>query len=186
MGTASLHFDAWSLAWRDFLKKFAPACGRLDCRHTQSLWRRYRRKSRGVVIQGLRYCVEECMERALGDAVDCLGPVSETRSGSASHPARPSAALAPATHRRSAAGRARRPAHRRSRPNRGVAAGARLRERAAGHGCSGPAMVVPGAAGRFLAWGNFLKACFFESRFFEPSFFESGFPQSRIFEACIF
>jgi hypothetical protein len=77
MGTVSLHFDAWGLAWRDFLKKMAPACGRLDCRHTQSVWRRYRRKSRGVVIQGLRYCPEECMERALADTVDRLGPVSK-------------------------------------------------------------------------------------------------------------
>jgi hypothetical protein len=77
MGTASLHFDAWGVAWRNFLKKIAPACGRLDCRHTQTVWRRYRRKSRGVVIQGLRYCLEECMERAVGDALDRLGPVSK-------------------------------------------------------------------------------------------------------------
>ena len=77
MGTANLHFDVWSLAWRDFLKEFAPACGRPDCRHTQTVWRRYRRKSRGVVIQGSRYCVEECMERALRDAVERILPVSK-------------------------------------------------------------------------------------------------------------
>jgi hypothetical protein len=77
MGTASLHFGAWGLAWRDFLKKFAPSCGRLDCRHTQSVWRRYRRKSHGVVIQGLRYCLQDCMERALVDALDGMGPVSQ-------------------------------------------------------------------------------------------------------------
>lgn len=29
METASLHFGAWGLAWRDFLKQIAPACGRL-------------------------------------------------------------------------------------------------------------------------------------------------------------
>ena len=75
MGTASFHFDAWGAAWGDFLKKFAPACSRLDCRQTRTAWRRYRRKSRGVVIQGLRYCLEECMERALRDAVDRLGLV---------------------------------------------------------------------------------------------------------------
>jgi len=76
MGTASLHFDAWGLAWHDFMNKVAPACGRLDCRHTQSAWRRYRWKSRGIVIQGLRYCVEECMERALLDAIERMRPVS--------------------------------------------------------------------------------------------------------------
>jgi hypothetical protein len=77
MGTASFHFDAWGAAWSDFLKKFAPACSRLDCRQTRTAWRRYRRKSRGVVIQGLRYCLEECMERALRDAVDRLDLVAK-------------------------------------------------------------------------------------------------------------
>jgi hypothetical protein len=77
MGTASLHFDVWGLAWRDFLNQIAPRCGRLDCRHTQSVWQRYRWKSRGIVIQGLRYCVEECMERALRDAVERMRPVSK-------------------------------------------------------------------------------------------------------------
>jgi hypothetical protein len=77
MGTASLHFDAWSLAWHDFLNKIAPPCGRLDCRHTQSVWQRYRWKARGIVIQGLRYCVEECMERVLRDAVERMHPVAE-------------------------------------------------------------------------------------------------------------
>src|ERR1700689_3866069 len=77
MGTASLHFDAWSLSWRDFLTRLAPSCARPDCRHTQTVWRRYRRKSRGVVIQGSRYCLEECMERALRDAVERILPVSK-------------------------------------------------------------------------------------------------------------
>ena len=37
--------------------------------HTQSLWGRLRGKTGGVVIQGLRYCRDECLERALTDAV---------------------------------------------------------------------------------------------------------------------
>jgi hypothetical protein len=77
MGTASLHFDAWSLAWRDFLTRLAPSCARSDCRHTQTFWSRYRWKSRGVMIQDLRYCLEECMERALADAVERILPVSK-------------------------------------------------------------------------------------------------------------
>ncbi|HME36541.1 MAG TPA: hypothetical protein VKF84_14995 [Candidatus Sulfotelmatobacter sp.] len=77
MGTASLHFDAWGPAWRDFLNQLVPRCARLDCRQTQSVWRRYRRKSRGIVIQGLRYCLEECMERALRDAVERIASVSK-------------------------------------------------------------------------------------------------------------
>jgi hypothetical protein len=77
MGTASLHFNTWGLAWRDFFSKLAPACGRLDCPHTQSAWRRYRRKSRAVMIHGLRYCLDDCMERALGDAVQRLRSVAQ-------------------------------------------------------------------------------------------------------------
>jgi hypothetical protein len=69
MGTASLHFDAWSLAWRELLQKWAPACGHSDCMLTKSLWRRFRGKPRGVVLQGLRYCRDECVERALSDAL---------------------------------------------------------------------------------------------------------------------
>jgi len=69
MGTASLHFDAWSLVWREFWRKLAPRCGHIDCRHRQSLWRRLRGKPPGVLIQGSRYCVDECLERALTDLV---------------------------------------------------------------------------------------------------------------------
>lgn len=69
MGTASLRFDAWSLAWREFWLRWAPPCGHRDCRLTQSAWRRFRGKPHGVVIQGLRYCREQCVERALTEAL---------------------------------------------------------------------------------------------------------------------
>jgi hypothetical protein len=69
MGTTSLHLDAWSLAWHEFWLKVAPPCGHADCLHTQTLWARLRGKPRGVVIQGLRYCREDCLERALTDAL---------------------------------------------------------------------------------------------------------------------
>jgi hypothetical protein len=77
MGTASLPFDAesavrkkvWSLGWREFWRKLAPACGHSDCRHTQSVWRRLRRRPGGVLIQSVRYCRDDCAERALTDAL---------------------------------------------------------------------------------------------------------------------
>jgi len=69
MGTAILHLDTWNLAWHGFWTKIAPHCGHSDCMHTQSLWGRLRGKTGGVVIQGLRYCRDECLERALTDAV---------------------------------------------------------------------------------------------------------------------
>ncbi len=66
METANL--DAWSLGWHDFWQRLAPRCGYRDCRHTRSVWRRLRHQPH-VVIQGLRYCRDECVERALGDAL---------------------------------------------------------------------------------------------------------------------
>jgi len=68
MGTASLHFDAWSLAWHELWQKLLPSCGHLDCLHKQGMWPRLRRKP-GVVVQGLRFCLDECLERALTDAL---------------------------------------------------------------------------------------------------------------------
>lgn len=67
MGTASLTFDAWTLAWREFCEKLAPHCGHRDCAHRQDIWRRLRGKSRAILLQGSRYCIDECLERALTD-----------------------------------------------------------------------------------------------------------------------
>ena len=89
MRTASLPVDprnwtstsAWSLAWRGFWPSLTPACSHRDCERTQSLWRRLRPQPRGVVIQGLRYCADQCGERALADT---LGRI---RSASPRNPA---------------------------------------------------------------------------------------------------
>jgi hypothetical protein len=86
MTTARFHFESWGSAWRQFWRElwhefstaFAPACARPDCQHTRSLWRRFRRKSRGVVIEGLRYCREDCMEQALTDALRRRRSVSQS------------------------------------------------------------------------------------------------------------
>jgi len=67
----------WADCWAEFRGRFAPFCAQPDCRHTRSLWRRFRRKSRGVVIAGLRYCREDCMERALTDALRRLRSVAQ-------------------------------------------------------------------------------------------------------------
>ncbi len=65
MATASLHSDAWCLAWRKLREKFAPPCGDRDCLRRQSFWRRLRVQPRSVAIQGTRYCQDDCVERAL-------------------------------------------------------------------------------------------------------------------------
>ncbi len=69
MRALQLHFDRRSLAFRQFWQKWSPACGHSDCAMSPSLWRRLRGRVQGVVVQGLRYCREECVERALADAL---------------------------------------------------------------------------------------------------------------------
>jgi len=80
MARARLHFESWSRAGREFWRycraKFAPSCAHPDCRNRRILWRCFRRKSAGVVIEGLRYCQEDCMECALTDALRRLRSVS--------------------------------------------------------------------------------------------------------------
>ena len=58
----------------------APPCGHSDCLHTQSIWGRLRGKPSGVVIHGVRYCRDECLERALNHAVRRLRQVSPRAS----------------------------------------------------------------------------------------------------------
>jgi hypothetical protein len=77
MGPASLHLNRWSLAWREFWQRLAPRCGHSDCKLTQRGWRRLRGKPRGVVIQGLRYCGDECVERAITDALQRMRSASQ-------------------------------------------------------------------------------------------------------------
>jgi hypothetical protein len=69
MCTASLHLDEWSLAWREFWRKLAPGTGHHDCVHTHGLWRHLRGRVPAVQLEGSRYCLERCLERALRDAL---------------------------------------------------------------------------------------------------------------------
>ena len=72
MNPASLAFElrnsAGIQAWRRFWRRLSPPCAHSDCLRTRSFWRRLR-QPRGIVIQGLRYCGDECGERALADAL---------------------------------------------------------------------------------------------------------------------
>src|SRR5579872_3725147 len=73
MGTASTHLHSlvwrelwpksWAKFWQEFWQTLAPRCGHPSC--NLSAWRRIRSRSGGVMIRGLRYCREECIERAL-------------------------------------------------------------------------------------------------------------------------
>jgi len=78
MGGAILYFDTWTLAWHEFWARLAPRCSHLDCWRTQTFWRRFRGKRRAILLQGSRYCVERCLERAL---TDLLGRVRTVSNG---------------------------------------------------------------------------------------------------------
>jgi hypothetical protein len=65
MSTLSIPLRSWSSAWHDFCVSFAPRCGYSGCVHAPSAWHRMRRRSRGVRMQGVRYCRTECLELAL-------------------------------------------------------------------------------------------------------------------------
>jgi Type II secretion system (T2SS), protein E, N-terminal domain len=70
MGAMSLRGQHWSAVWRDFWERLAPRCGYGQCAHAKSTWRKMRRRSGGVRLQGARYCRTECLELAL---IEVLG-----------------------------------------------------------------------------------------------------------------
>jgi hypothetical protein len=71
MGTASIHFDHVSLAWRSFWYKLGKGrASSRDCVHLQSLWRRLRGKMPEVLLDGSRCCLDACLEQVLFDAFE--------------------------------------------------------------------------------------------------------------------
>jgi len=78
MGSASLDFDTWTFAWREFWERLAPHCSHLDCWRTQTFWRRFRGKPHAILLQGSRYCLEHCLERALTDLLQRVGSASKS------------------------------------------------------------------------------------------------------------
>ncbi|HEY3974066.1 MAG TPA: hypothetical protein VGM18_13750 [Candidatus Sulfotelmatobacter sp.] len=77
MASVRLHLDHGRfgrsiLAWRQFWQSRQPACGDRDCPHAQKRWWRLRGQRRGVVVQGIRYCDDECVERAVAEALERL------------------------------------------------------------------------------------------------------------------
>ena len=76
MGTSSIHFDSWSLTWRDLWRRFTPGSERRDCIHARSAWRHFRRKPVGTLMQGSWYCADQCLEPALADTTHRLRSAS--------------------------------------------------------------------------------------------------------------
>jgi hypothetical protein len=65
MGSASLNFAAWGMAWREFRQKLVPHCSWRDCGRRPSIWRNLLRRRPSILLQGSPYCVESCLARAL-------------------------------------------------------------------------------------------------------------------------
>jgi Type II secretion system (T2SS), protein E, N-terminal domain len=64
-GGLRAHLQSWRAAWRVSCGRLAPMCRFCDSVHARSPWGRMRRRSRGVRMQGARYCRTECLELAL-------------------------------------------------------------------------------------------------------------------------
>jgi hypothetical protein len=74
--TANMGARSWRAVWQNLLGTLAPPCANCECVLAGSLWRRMRRRSRGVRMQGERYCRSECLESALTDILARARPVS--------------------------------------------------------------------------------------------------------------
>ena len=84
IGRVRARWQRWSAAGRDFFAQLAPLCAYCDGVLTRSKWRRMRRRSRGVRLQGARYCHTDCLERALLEALGRARPVPH-RAAAAPH-----------------------------------------------------------------------------------------------------
>jgi hypothetical protein len=65
----AMHFDRLGIRWRKFCEWIAPEDESPTCVHLRPSWRRMYRRQPGIVIRGSRYCLEGCLEPALGDAL---------------------------------------------------------------------------------------------------------------------
>ena len=73
MGTAVI--AAWNTAWRGWWKR-SDSQSR-DCVHIQGRGGFLRRRRQGVILDGMRYCVDGCLESALGAALRRVRSVSQ-------------------------------------------------------------------------------------------------------------
>jgi hypothetical protein len=75
MGTASLRFDAWTLACRQLRRKMMRQAAPPACIHMRSLWKRLQ-GTRGTRLQGTSYCLDRCLEGALNSSIASISPAA--------------------------------------------------------------------------------------------------------------
>jgi len=70
MGTASLHIDGLSLVWRSVWDRLGVRSPQARaCAHRPSLWRRLSGGLPDILLDGSRYCLDHCLERALDESL---------------------------------------------------------------------------------------------------------------------
>ncbi len=75
MQSLSGRLRAWGRGLQGVVGKLAPSCGYGECVHAGSLLRRMGRRTRGVLMQGARYCRVECLELAVIKVLSRMRPV---------------------------------------------------------------------------------------------------------------
>jgi len=68
MGSVSIHFGNFNLAWDELRHKFART-REPGCIHTRGMWRRLRQNAPSVMLFGFRYCIGRCLEPALLESI---------------------------------------------------------------------------------------------------------------------
>lgn len=85
MGIASLRWDGlhapWNLAWRNLSRQLIPPGRSPVCIHLQRIWR-WRGKRHAVLIEGSRYCRDQCLEAALSESLRRVRPAAPHLRGS--------------------------------------------------------------------------------------------------------
>jgi len=69
VGPAKVHLADWGLSARALWERLAPRRGHRDCPHAQSVWHRLRGQRPLVRMHGSQYCIAQCLERALTEAL---------------------------------------------------------------------------------------------------------------------
>jgi hypothetical protein len=72
--SARIHFDALSVAWRSLCRRFVTANDR-GCIHSRRVWRHFGTKAPAVSLEGVRYCIDHCLEQAVCDALQRTHPL---------------------------------------------------------------------------------------------------------------
>jgi hypothetical protein len=76
-----IHFDSMTRAWSRVWRRFSTG-SKHGCIHSQRVWRRFGAKAPAVSLDGFRYCIDQCLEQALRDALQRTRSLSKQTGAS--------------------------------------------------------------------------------------------------------